>query len=229
MDYAPQIERILCEAGRPMSESEIFARVIASTGAVPSFDDLNAAFGKLGREQCSIEAYVTAVRDFFPVPEGGQKCVETSPLRRLPGAVGAVLPLLLLGVAALRKSYYDVAVFVIGYALLFVFSVLAPGSRLTALLSWNIGIRQKEDETGSQFQLRSGLLVVLMGAILLFGAIWGRTALYESGVARGDQPALEVMLMIPMPLVGVTLLLWGFGKCLKGAAGIASGDDSWSG
>lgn len=225
MDYAPHVDRIVKQAERPLPVSDIFARLVEATGSVPSLDELNDALGRTGQGQISVESYVEAIEDFIPAVQAGQAAAKRSWLRRgLLVAIRAVVPLLLLGVVALQKNIYHVAAFTIGYALLFVFAVLFPGSRLTALLVWHVGIRQKPNESGPRFQLRSGSLVLLLGSLLLGAAIWGRSALYESGVARGDQPLLEIMLMIPMPLLGVTLLLWGLGKVLKGVVGIASGE-----
>jgi hypothetical protein len=225
MDYAPHIERIVSEAGTPLSTSEIVARLIQATGELPSFDDLEDAFARTGREPLTVQAYAAAVTDFIPVMERGMKAATESMLpRTLPGAILRTAPLGVLVLTAFAVKAYWIGVLLIAFGALFVHCILHPDSRLSALMPWTIGVRQRADESSARYQLRSGFLVVLLGALCLFGGIWGRSALYDSGVARGDRPLLEIILMIPMPLLGVTLLLWGLGRSIKGLAGVAAGE-----
>lgn len=226
MGYAPHIERILDEAHQPLSVSEIFVRLVEATASIPSQEDLSDAFVKVGRGPVSAEDYATALTDFVPVVEDARKVIEAhSATPSLPVLIVKSSPLWILAMTALAVGVYWIAALILALAAVFIYAVLHPQSRLTASLPWIIGFKQKPHEGPSRYELRSGVMVILLGATFLFGSIWGRSALYASGVERGDQPLLEVMLMIPMPLLGVTLLLWGLGRSLKGLVGVASGED----
>jgi hypothetical protein len=224
MDYAPLIKQVIGEAKNELSLSEIVARVIELSKSVPSFDDLNSALSRLGREPVSADAYATALIDFAPVVIQQQKqLAKTLKGQIWLAAAGPIILLTILGTISVSRSSFVIAALPLGYALLYVLAILFPQSQLVALLFSNIGIKQQVNESLAHYQLKSGALIASMGTLFVVGSIWGRSALYASGVSKGDQPLLEVMLMIPMPLLGVTLALWGLGKLLKGMIGVASG------
>lgn len=227
MEYAPLIKYVVDEAKSELSLSELVARVVELSKSVPSFDELNSALSQLGREPVSAEAYARALIAFSPDIVQQQERIANSLQGRLwLAAIGPVLLLTTLGAMSLSKSHYVTAALPLGYALLYVFALTFPRSKLLAWLFSSIGIKQRPDESFAHYQLKSGLLVAGIGALFVVGSIWGRSALYASGVNRGDQPALEIMLMIPMPLLGVTLVLWGLGKLCKAMLGATFGKAS---
>lgn len=140
-------------------------------------------------------------------------------LRRfLPGCLFfMVIPLLLQAASIIRRGSYLVAALPLGYAaliLLVLFFSRVPG---ICSLARDVALPPRPGEAADRHYRRIGRACLFVGLLLTAATFFGLPWLYRHGLERGSQPLLEVVLMVPSPLIGITLTFWGLGKIIKDA------------